>query len=221
MVGRRYLPSIRTLHVVQSPLQRWARDRHTSREMNRPLHGACHTMRGLDRSCSVHRHNPTPDACSLEIPTAFPSKWRPLSETSFRGKYDEEVELGHRSPAPATFFEVRFAGLFETRRRLSTSATKHDERARPSSERSSLDEGRNLLPALATAFTGYVKRLRGASHAHPVMAPRRRFPLLAQDFDDDTFTAVGVTRQIRCRRIGTQRMARAERPSEGRATMTR
>lgn len=54
LVGPRYLPSIRTLRMVQSPLQRWARDRPTSFwEMCRPLHGACHTMRGLGRSCSV------------------------------------------------------------------------------------------------------------------------------------------------------------------------
>jgi len=30
LVGPRYLPSIRTLRMVQSPLQRWARDRFTS-----------------------------------------------------------------------------------------------------------------------------------------------------------------------------------------------
>lgn len=83
---------------------------------------------------------------------------------------------------------MRFAGLFEARRRLSTSATKHDVRARPSSERSSPDEGRNLLPALATALTanhavrirrGSVKRPRGASHAHPRDArPVADFPRL-------------------------------------------
>jgi hypothetical protein len=41
-----------------------------------------------------------------------------------------------------------------------------------------------------------MKRPRGASHAHLADdRPERRFPLLPQDCDADTFTAVGVTRQ--------------------------
>jgi len=159
LVGRRYLPSMRTLRVVQSPLRRWARDRRTFlREMYRPLHGACHTMRGFGRSRSV-------------------SPPRPGSRRFFArrlpSKFEDSSELGHRAPAPATFFEVRFEGLFEARRRSSTSATKHDVRARPSSEGSSQDEGRNPLPALATASPAYEyaeKRPRGASHARPVVS---------------------------------------------------
>jgi len=166
LVGPRYLPSIRTLRMIQSPLQRWSRDRHTSFwEIVRPLHGACHTMRGLGRSCSVF-------AATTRLPTFLRSKWLIafLSELPLRRCAMKNSVLGHRSLAPATFFEVRFAGLFEARRRLSTSATNHDARARPPSESSSQDEGRNLLPTLATALSSKPeKRPRGASLAHPVV----------------------------------------------------
>jgi hypothetical protein len=115
LVGPRYLPSIRTLRMVQSPLQRWARDRSTAFwEMIRPLHGACHTMRGLGRSCSVSP--PQPDSRRFFTRTS-------TSRIPLRRCAKNNFELGHRSLAPATFFEVRFAGLFEARRRLSTSAT--------------------------------------------------------------------------------------------------
>jgi hypothetical protein len=57
----------------------------------------------------------------------------------------------------------------------------HDARARPSSESSSQDEGRNLLPALAGDLprTNTRKEPRGASHAHPVVTrPDVVFPCL-------------------------------------------
>lgn len=41
LVGPRYLPSIRTLHVVQSPLQRWARDRCTFLSRDVPTAAWC------------------------------------------------------------------------------------------------------------------------------------------------------------------------------------
>jgi len=91
----------------------------------------------------------------------------------------------------------------------------HDARARPSSESSSQDGGRNLLPALATAFSAYEyarKRPRGASHAHPkVLAPAPFSPACA-----------GLRRRyVHSASANRQRMARAERPSEGRTTISR
>ena len=70
----------------------------------------CEALAGL---AAYNRHNPTPDASSRETLIDFF-----LAETAY-----DHSELGHRSLAPATFFEVRFAGLFEARRRLPTSAT--------------------------------------------------------------------------------------------------
>jgi len=54
-----------------------------------------------------------------------PRRERPdvsLPEPSPRIAPEKRVQLGHRSHAPATFFEVRFASLFEARRRLFVSA---------------------------------------------------------------------------------------------------
>lgn len=161
LIGPRCLPSMRTLHVFQSPLQRWSRDRRTPFwEMFRPLRGACHTTLGLGRSRSVL----APRSDSRRF---FARECEPVCPFGYAGLH---LTLGHRSLAPATFFEVRFAGLFEARRRLSTSATTLRRTSTPSSEGSSLDGGRNLLPTSRDGLSPKGERPRGASHAQLVMA---------------------------------------------------
>jgi hypothetical protein len=71
-------------------------------------------------------------------------------------------DLGLRSLAPAALFGARLTSFFETRRRLPTSATAYDVRARTSSSRDPRRDGRrDALPFLtphASPLAGTVRR---------------------------------------------------------------
>jgi len=113
------LPSWGTLRRIRWPLRPRSRDRHTTfRAMGRPLNG---TLAPLWVSSG---------------PVPFTSGKRPEHRRSFRSPHPSMVsptavhfELGPRSLDPAAVFAARMPSLFETRRRLTTSATAYDVRA--------------------------------------------------------------------------------------------
>jgi hypothetical protein len=86
-------------------------------------------------------------------------------------------DLGLRSLAPAALFGARLTSFFETRRRLPTSATAYDVRARTSSSRDPRRDGRlDALPFLtphASALAGAVRR--GEPRKVHSRRPRCRF----------------------------------------------
>jgi hypothetical protein len=88
-------------------------------------------------------------------------------------------DLGLRSLAPAALFGARLTSFFETRRRLPTSATAYDVRARTSSSRDPRRDGRrDALPFLtphASSLAGAVRR--GEPHKVHSRRPRCRFYL--------------------------------------------
>jgi hypothetical protein len=107
------LPSAETLRRIRWPLRPRSRDRHTTfRAMGRPLDDALAPPWVFVRSSPVH------------------SGMSPEPRRSFRPPYPPMVsptavhfELGPRSLDPAAVFAARMPSLFETRRRLTTSAT--------------------------------------------------------------------------------------------------
>ncbi len=94
-------------HLERGDDTRGTRPAHLS--MSRPPANACHA--GLEPLLNSEAEPPQSEHPDIVSPMPSP--------LVARGKGDR---LGHRSLAPATFFEVRFAGLFEARCRLFVSA---------------------------------------------------------------------------------------------------
>jgi hypothetical protein len=88
---------------------------------------------------------------------------------------EKRDQLGHRSHAPATFFEVRFASLFEARCRLFVSAITRLAGMTHRAFVSLRDEGRDpLLSARWTSLAGETPWVQATRLRD--LPPRPRFP---------------------------------------------
>jgi hypothetical protein len=148
----RCLSSAGTLHRIRWPLQPRSHDLRTAlRRVRKPLDDALTSPWAFSRSRSV-MSEAIRDGDSPLRPSAYPRR------VTVMGRGD----LGLRSLVPAALFGARLTSFFETRRRLPTSATAYDVRARTSSSRDPRRDGRrDALPFLtphASSLAGMVRR---------------------------------------------------------------